>query len=338
MAPEQARGEPVDARTDLYAVGVMLWEAVTGRRRWPTGITEPALFTQLATGEPPASPNAASRGLPSEIDAVVMRALAPKPEDRYQTAAELRDALDAVVRNLEPVSLRALSAMLSKTFSEDRRRLRNVIEEQFRSIDAGDVPSGSRQLPAVPPPSVTTGSKATQLAPPTQDAPVGTQDAVGGDTLIESRSRRITEAPDLRSTRPRSRIVILVAGALIAVAFVLGVAIPRARSVPAAQPASALSSSREATSASPQATTDDAEPQAPANAATSAGNAQPGEPASRSDVPNRRGPAPVATHSARAPSPSATPASSDAPGKDPTPLRTPQTRPKVQLERDNPWP
>jgi hypothetical protein len=162
---------------------------------------------------------------------------------------------------------------------------------------------------------------------------------VGGDTLIESRSRRITEpAPDLRATRPRSRIVILVAGALIAVAFVLGVAIPRARSVPAVQPASSVPSSREATSATPPATADGAEPQAPARAATSADTAQPVEPVLRNDVPTHRGPAPVPTHSARAPSSSATAATSDAPGKDPTPLRTPQTRPKVQLERDNPWP
>src|SRR5208282_434071 len=104
MAPEQARGETVDARADLYAVGVMLWEAVTGRRRWPTGLSEPALFTKLATGELPESPNAASRGLPSEIDGIVMRALAPKPADRYQTAAELRDALDGALRCMEPVS------------------------------------------------------------------------------------------------------------------------------------------------------------------------------------------------------------------------------------------
>jgi serine/threonine protein kinase len=59
MAPEQARGDPVDARTDLYAVGVMLWEAIAGKRRWPTGLSQTALFLRLATGELPENPNSA---------------------------------------------------------------------------------------------------------------------------------------------------------------------------------------------------------------------------------------------------------------------------------------
>src|SRR3984885_2001014 len=128
MAPEQPSGDPVDARADLYAVGVMLWEAATGKRRWPIGITEPALFTRLANGELPEPPHGASRGLPAEIDAVIMRALAPEPADRYQTAVELRDALEAVVSRLEPVSLRGLGGMLSKAFEADRGRIRDVIE------------------------------------------------------------------------------------------------------------------------------------------------------------------------------------------------------------------
>src|ERR1700690_412184 len=127
MAPEQARGDEVDARADLYAVGVMLWEAVTGRRRWPKGLSQPALFTRLASGEPPESPNAASFGFPAEVDAIVLKAMAPKPDDRYQTAAELRDALEPVVRALAPPSVRELGAMLAHAFSDGRARLRNVI-------------------------------------------------------------------------------------------------------------------------------------------------------------------------------------------------------------------
>ena len=133
MAPEQARGEPVDPRADLYAVGVMLWEAVTGRRRWPTGLSQPALFTRLASGEPPENPNAAGQGYPPEIDGIILKALAPKPDDRFQTAGELREALEGVLRKLEPVSLRDLGGMLAEAFSDGRKRLRDVIEEQFRS-------------------------------------------------------------------------------------------------------------------------------------------------------------------------------------------------------------
>src|SRR5208283_1308644 len=118
MAPDQARGDPVDARADLYAVGVMLWEAITGRRRWPTGLSQPALFTRLASGEPPESPEAASFGYPEELDGIVLRTLAVNPADRYQTAAELAAALEGVLRKLEPVSLRDLGAMLAVAFGD----------------------------------------------------------------------------------------------------------------------------------------------------------------------------------------------------------------------------
>lgn len=347
MAPEQARGEHVDARADLYAVGVMLWEAVTGRRRWPTGIPEPALFTRLATGELPESPNAASRGLPAEIDDIVMRALAPKPEDRYQTAAELRDVLDGVLRSVEPVSMRNLSTTLSKTFAEDRRRIRDVIEEQFRTIDTGGIPSEPHQLPAVPYPNVSTSSKAQ--APPSQESG---PDVVPSDTLVESQSRRITEpAPGLGAPLPfwsRSRIAVVAIGGLVATAFALGIAIPRTHSDTTTTPVSAIPASHETTAANP-ASTVGADAEIHAQARTSPEMPQPAaEAVSHTDGPGRHGPAAGATHNDGArsapsavrvsPSTSAAATSAEAPAKDSIPLRTPQGRPKVQLERDNPWP
>ncbi len=347
MAPEQARGDPVDGRADLYAVGVMLWEAVTGRRRWPTGITEPALFTRLATGELPESPNAASRGLPAEIDEVVMRALAPKPEDRYQTAAELHDALEEALRTLEPTSLRSLSAMLSKTFADDRRHLRNVIEDQFRSIETGEAPSGPHPLPAVTAASLVTDSHA-QISPGALGAPKDARDPSPNDTRVESQSRRITEpAPAVGASpgsKPALRLAILVAGALIGTALVIGVAIPRARSSPAAEPVSMPSSKHEAVPVRPSPPADEAEARAhPQTSPTT----EPTDSAGRPDAPERHGPPPGVTHGEGArtatttrivPAPKASAASSETPAKDPVPLRSPQTRPKVQLERDNPWP
>ncbi len=135
MAPEQARSEGVDSRTDLYAVGVMLWEALTGRRRIPPGLSEPALFAKLLAGEPPENPDAASQGYPAELDAIVLKALAPDPADRFQTASEFRDALEYGMRTLPAVSLRDLGSMLADSFAETRHNIRNVIEEQFRAMD-----------------------------------------------------------------------------------------------------------------------------------------------------------------------------------------------------------
>ncbi|HXN30561.1 MAG TPA: protein kinase [Polyangiaceae bacterium] len=347
MAPEQARGDSVDARADLYAVGVMLWEAVTGRRRWPTGLSQPALFTRLAAGEPPESPDAASRGFPPEIDAVVLRAMATKPEDRFQTAAEFRDALEAVMRGLPPVSLRDLGAMLGAAFEEGRLRLRDVVEEQFRAIDAGGHPSMPHMLPAVVPPSLFTGSASIQGALPATDR------------AEESLSRRMTAPALVRSAKSpfrfRSRIAIVFAVLGVgAMALAFAIASHGARSSPGMEPAvgssPALGTAETLPSANPSAVAPAAQgavarddrPDAASTLASQTAEAGP-----RVDWRNRSGGFPAASHGASvrpvsaAPDVSIAPSAAPAPGPSASPTNLPhsaQTRPKVQLERDNPWP
>ncbi len=353
MAPEQARGDPVDARADLYAVGVMLWEAATGRRRWPAGLTEPALFTRLATGELPEVPNVAARGFPAEIDGIIMRTLAPSPDDRYQTAAELRHDLGAALRKMEPVSMRDLGALLSNTFDEERRRIRNVIEEQFRTLESGSIPA-PHELPAVQHLSFVTASETVdRLQAQLALSNVKVESRV--DVLAESQSRRVTApAPDpqIPASRSRMRVAIALGGVLAVTAFVLGVAMPRARppspSVPekvslpsprpetTGAPVEALVTADSAPGSPPPA---DSVAQAAADGPSAAGSAR------RAPVLGHRGPvgahdsvhsAPSASATPPVPPPSAT--STEEPPGELAPLRTPQSRPKVQLERDNPWP
>jgi serine/threonine protein kinase len=343
MAPEQARGESVDARADLYAVGVMLWEAVTGRRRWPKGLSQPALFTRLASGEPPESPNAASFGLPAEIDGIVLRAMATKPEDRFQTAAEFREALEGLARSLPPVSLRDLGTMLGTAFEEGRHRLRDVVEEQFRTIDQGGQPSMPHLLPAVVPPSLFTGSASIQGSLPS------------GDGAGESLSRRMTAPALVRSARSarrfRSRLaVVFLVVALCAVALAFAVAGYRLRSNagPALGPPQNPGAVRALSAPSPGAI---ASVQAEArddnkDAAASVASQSPTDARSKIDWRNRTA-LPAATRGSILPTPHgsssvATPAPIPPvaePSASPTDLtRPPQNRPKVQLERDNPWP
>ena len=92
MSPEQLRGEAqIDARTDLYALGVMLYEALTGKLPFD-GDTFAALAFQIATATPPA-PDTLREGLPSGLGAVALRAMARERDDRYADAAELAAAL-----------------------------------------------------------------------------------------------------------------------------------------------------------------------------------------------------------------------------------------------------
>jgi serine/threonine-protein kinase len=91
MAPEQALGEPVDARADVYALGVILWEACAGRELWnETEVT--ALVTKQLTTEPPRLLSIAI-DVPPELDALVARMLAREKNDRPERAAEVRDVL-----------------------------------------------------------------------------------------------------------------------------------------------------------------------------------------------------------------------------------------------------
>jgi serine/threonine-protein kinase len=91
MSPEQTRGEAIDARADLYAVGAAMYRALTGRLPFEAP-TMPAMFVAIATRPPP--PVSAWRGdVPTGLVAVIDRAMTKDPAARYQTAAEMRAAL-----------------------------------------------------------------------------------------------------------------------------------------------------------------------------------------------------------------------------------------------------
>jgi formylglycine-generating enzyme required for sulfatase activity len=99
MAPEQLMGKPVDARTDLFALGVMLYELSTGTRPF-TGGSSPEIMASILMNEPtPVTERRAD--LPEEFGRIVRRCLAKEPERRYQTARDVRNDLEDLERELE---------------------------------------------------------------------------------------------------------------------------------------------------------------------------------------------------------------------------------------------
>ncbi len=101
LSPEQALGEKVDLRSDLYSVGCLLFELVTGRPPF-VGDTSLAIVYQHVR-ENPVPPSQLEPSLDPSFDAVVLRALAKSPDDRYQDAAAMRDDVDRVLAG-EPVA------------------------------------------------------------------------------------------------------------------------------------------------------------------------------------------------------------------------------------------
>jgi len=94
MSPEQLSGKELDARSDLYSAGVVLFECLTRRLPFEAATTYAVIAKQLE-GAPP-DPRTLNQDVPEALAQVILRAMAKEPADRYQTAAEMHDALAAI--------------------------------------------------------------------------------------------------------------------------------------------------------------------------------------------------------------------------------------------------
>jgi tRNA A-37 threonylcarbamoyl transferase component Bud32 len=96
MSPEQGLGRPVDGRTDIYSLGVVFYELVTGRT--PHVADTPMAVVEKHLHDPLPSPRQFVQDLPEEVEKVLMKALAKQPEERYQSMGELEAALEALTK------------------------------------------------------------------------------------------------------------------------------------------------------------------------------------------------------------------------------------------------
>jgi serine/threonine protein kinase len=134
MSPEQVRGLPIDRRSDIFSVGIVLYELLTGERLF-MGESDFSTLEKVRNVEilPPSSYN---KTIPHELERIALKALAKDPEDRYQNAIDLHDDLQAFLyTKAEIYSRKDLAAWMKKTFPAEIEE-ESAKAEQFRLIVA----------------------------------------------------------------------------------------------------------------------------------------------------------------------------------------------------------
>jgi serine/threonine-protein kinase len=157
MSPEQLRGLVVDERSDIYAIGVMAFELLTGRRLF-TGSN----FYSLARKhiETPVSRDALEEaGVSRELAAVVLRCLEKKPEERFQTAADLATSLESLER------LEGAHAPAAVPAAPREARIKTAVHRRSAILPAAAMPTLPIPMQAISMPGVSLGAMSTPAMP-----------------------------------------------------------------------------------------------------------------------------------------------------------------------------
>ena len=228
MAPEQLiRGGVVDHRTDIYAAGVVLYELLTGQRLYEAG-QEPdyrALAKKVAKGEHP---------LPSQhdpalalYDDLVATALRPRPEERYQSAAELRDAIQQCLVAINPtISTDQLGAYMRDLFADEMTAQRELHErvakthiedfqEQFLTQNISTVSFALAQVPS----SLTAVTKRSPKPSGSHKVLPAAAGSLPELDLADGTGTSVRESP--APARSKKVVILAALGAAIAIAVVV---------------------------------------------------------------------------------------------------------------------
>lgn len=165
MAPEQCRSEPLDRRSDIFSIGIILYELTVGRRLFQAE-TEIAIIRKITSGGFP-PPTSVHPSYPGELEAIVMRALQLSPDARYDTARDLQIDLEEFAREYKlAISSARLASFMEELFDEEARRL----PVNQRPEPPEPVPPAR---PLTPPPPAAPPTAAPAAAPP---PPPGNED------------------------------------------------------------------------------------------------------------------------------------------------------------------
>jgi len=190
MAPEQVRGRDVDRRTDVFALGTLLYVVTTGRHPWK-GDNPGETAQRLVSERPVKPPSVFSEGYPEALEAVVLKALEKNPDKRFATAAEMLSALDdalptSLEGNAEARVAEYMQGLLGTRGMERRKKIRL----------AGDLLDLNRDPAHTVITSSTSGStsavafdKSASGSMPAQSNPLGPSSTQSGASVVVARRR-----------------------------------------------------------------------------------------------------------------------------------------------------
>ena len=191
LAPEQARGEVADGRTDVYTLAVVLWELLTGHQYLPISGLDPSAGLALVRHPKPTPPSTRAPWIVPELDRVVMRALAPDRQQRYQSAEEFRLALSDVISQTAPRTDPARVVELMQTiFEESIDKERAEREHLLKEV----IPAFRASSPAPPAPDDGEGRVTLPLESLASAERSGRTSTAGGQaaTPAQAKARRTT--------------------------------------------------------------------------------------------------------------------------------------------------
>jgi len=210
MSPEQCMSQPVDARSDIFSIGIVLWELSTGLRLYKLN-SELMILKEITEGtvKPPREVN---QQIPAELEAIILKALEKHPDNRFQDGLEMHMALEEFLKNQQLTSSTVhLSAYMRELFKDKLESLRKIEQAQAAGQDLGsflfdDLNKDEMYVPG-------TGATPSQVSPvSTPSKPLYPKPTTGISRVVSQQAAE--QAPPQRKNITLVALICLLLGVL----------------------------------------------------------------------------------------------------------------------------